>query len=64
MDNEFNLDQAKSAQLSSSSSQLTDRLFVPKYAGRANAFAIQLFCIEEKYDSRFSIIKKRINKII
>ena len=26
--------------------------FRPQYAGESNAFAIQLFCIEEKYDSR------------
>jgi hypothetical protein len=26
--------------------------FVPKFAGEPNAFAIQLFCIDEKYDSR------------
>lgn len=26
--------------------------FVPKYAGAINAFSIQLFCIEEKYESR------------
>jgi len=26
--------------------------FYPQYAGESNAFAIQLFCIEEKYESR------------
>ena len=26
--------------------------FMPKYTGAANAFAIQLFCIEERYESR------------
>jgi hypothetical protein len=26
--------------------------FVPHYAGNSKAFAIQLFCIEEKYESR------------
>jgi len=30
----------------------TNESFVPKYAGEPNAFAIQLFCIDEKYDSR------------
>jgi hypothetical protein len=29
-----------------------NRLFIPKYAGESNAFAIQLFCIEDKYESR------------
>lgn len=28
------------------------RNFIPVYAGEPNAFAIQLFCIEDKYDSR------------
>lgn len=26
--------------------------FIPKYFGEPNVFAIQLFCIEEKYESR------------
>jgi hypothetical protein len=26
--------------------------FIPNYKGQSNAFAIQLFCIEEKYESR------------
>lgn len=26
--------------------------FIPQYIGESNAFAIQLFCIEEKYESR------------
>ncbi len=28
------------------------RTFTPQYVGESNAFAIQLFCIEEKYESR------------
>ena len=26
--------------------------FIPNYFGEANAFAIQLFCIDEKYETR------------
>lgn len=26
--------------------------FVPKYFGESNAFSIQLFCIDEKYEMR------------
>ena len=33
-------------------SAMNDTSFVPKYCGESNAFAIQLFCIEEKYDCR------------
>ena len=32
--------------------QAVNHSFVPRYVGETNAFAIQLFCIEEKYDSR------------
>lgn len=32
--------------------QAKESLFVPKYFGESNAFAIQLFCIEDKYESR------------
>jgi hypothetical protein len=34
------------------SNSLNRSTFRPKFAGVSNAFAIQLFCIEDKYDSR------------
>lgn len=41
-----------SSGLSVNQTRSSNRMFIPKYSGRANAFAIQLFCIEERYDSR------------
>jgi uncharacterized protein YfiM (DUF2279 family) len=38
--------------ISSLNSQKSLETFIPKYLGSSNAFAIQLFCIDEKYESR------------
>ncbi|CAF0802788.1 unnamed protein product [Brachionus calyciflorus] len=55
LDNEFNTEQSGSNQSEYSSNKearIQKENYVPKYCGESNAFSIQLFCIEEKYDSR------------
>ena len=41
-----------SSSYDSYSTGVSNRKFIPQYAGPSNAFTIQLFCIEEKYESR------------
>jgi hypothetical protein len=43
--------EAVSEQKSDNSSTVESKL-IPKYFGESNAFAIQLFCLEEKFESR------------
>ena len=60
MENEFNteddyyqVDNSKSrSQLSNYQPRSSGKSFIPHYAGESNAFAIQLFCIDDKHDSR------------
>lgn len=46
------ISQYSSESTSNGQSRKESTEFIPKYLGESNAFAIQLFCIEEKYESR------------